>query len=130
MLPPPVCVKPCRVGTTSALRAPSVMLTGGADGAGACADRNASDPSTVAALSQNLFIFPPSLPTKNHVHGRGEKSAPALERPRIGVVVVANLRANNDVLARPEGDARGQRGVQAGEARALAVDVVEKLQPR
>src|SRR5262249_39832619 len=69
-------------------------------------------------------------PTQNHVRGGGEKTMAAGERPRLVVVVVAQLRAKNNVPARPKRNTRRQRRGQAGEAGALSLDVVKKLQPR
>src|SRR5262245_49895815 len=128
MLPPPVWVNPWRTGTPCPWRPPSSMATAGAGSAARSAAAAASGTRIIA----NRFMTGELLfsPANDRVHCRREQTALALEGARVGVVVVANLRPEDDRPDRLEVQAQRQGGVQPREARAVAVDVVEKLQPR
>src|SRR5262249_47298708 len=52
---------------------------------------------------------------------------PPLKGPRLAVVVVAQLRSDNDVFAQAKLQSCRYRCVEAGEARALAIEIVERL---
>src|ERR1022692_4746047 len=69
-----------------------------------------------------------TLPTQDDIGSRGEQSAAILERPRIGVKIVTNLRAKDDRAVRLEGQSGGQSRVNSLEAGALALGVVEEFE--
>src|SRR5262249_36064798 len=107
ILPAPVCVKPERDGVTWPCRAPIVMETGGGAAAGAWAAARGANVATASRQASRVWrsISPPWLsnsPAHDHVGGGGEQAVFVLEWARFGVVVVAQFRAKDHILARAE----------------------------
>src|SRR5260370_21868393 len=114
MLPPPVWVKPFRIGVSWPCLSCKVMVTGELAGAAAGGSPAIAPNGKTKTAKYGITVFmgrslqiplrstvnqtdalAPS-PAQNHVRGRGKQAVPALKRARFTIVVVAQLRTKND----------------------------------
>src|SRR5262249_227793 len=117
-------------------RDPSVIVTGGVSAAGVGRANPTSDRPARIILADMVppceFARPrrAALPPQYQVRSRPDQSIPILERPRLPLLSLADLRTEDDVLPRSEIQPGGHRGVESLEAGAIAVHVVKELDAR